>query len=163
MAAILPEIDIPGIVDLLQESLNSTFMRLAGGANELIRRKPQPRPRLLEDAADPIGIGLRGLTGLCSRLDDLVAVLVGPGEEIDLLSPQPKPLEADHRVGQDGGVGVSQMRGGVDVIDRRRQVEGLVTHESLRSGAGPTAQPPLLQPPPPQPLRGAFSSKGGPM
>src|SRR5574337_694705 len=100
MAAILPEIDIPGIVDLLQESLNSTFMRLAGGANKLIRRKPQPRPRLLEDAADPVGIGLRTLAGLRRRLDDLVAVLVGSGEEIDVVSPQPKLLETGHRIGQ---------------------------------------------------------------
>ena len=61
--------------------------------------------------------------GVARRLLDLLAVLVGAGQEEHVEAVQ--PLEARHHVGRDRGVGVADMRRAVHVIDRRGDVEPL--------------------------------------
>ena len=55
------------------------------------------------------------------RLLDLLAVLVGAGQEEHVVAVQ--PLEPRHHVGRDRGVGVADMRRAVHVIDRGGDVE----------------------------------------
>ena len=74
---------------------------------------------------------------------DLLAVLVGAGEEEDLAAVQAH--EAGQRVAGERGVGVADMRGVVDVVDRRRDVEGagrghpVSRDDQARPGAGSTS------------------------
>ena len=81
-------------------------------------------------------IGLRVQPGRARRLLDLLAVLVGAGQEENLVAVQ--PLEARHDVGRDRGVGVADMRRAVHVVDRRGDVEALgharVIADAARSG-----------------------------
>src|SRR3989304_1579457 len=95
------------------------------------------------------GVSRRAFASLGGGLGDFIAMLVCAGQEIDPFRTQPKPLEPGHGVGQNGGVGVSEMRGGVDVVDGRGKVVGLVAHSSSWSWASGAPKPPLLQPPPP--------------
>ena len=78
----------------------------------------------------PVGEHPRGLACLLSCLGDLVAMLVGACEEVDVAAGE-APVAA-HRVGDDGRVGVAEMGPRVDVVDRRGEVERLTG----RLGAG---------------------------
>jgi hypothetical protein len=51
------------------------------------------------------------------RLGDLVAVLVGAGQKEDVVAEPAVVARED--VGRDGGVGVPEVRVGIDVVDRR--------------------------------------------
>jgi hypothetical protein len=66
------------------------------------------------------------------RALDLLAVLVGSGEEERVISQQ--PVAACEDVGHDGGVRVADVRAGVDVVDRCGEIVGflLVWHLWLK-------------------------------
>ena len=72
-----------------------------------------------ERGRDRVGLLLRATPGGLGRLLDLEAVLVGAGEEEDVVAEQAVP--AGERVGDDGGVGVAEVGHVVDVVDRRRR------------------------------------------
>ena len=63
------------------------------------------------------------MPGLGRGLLNLLAMFVEPGEKEHVTSTQP-PVARQH-VGGNGGVGVSDMRHVVHVVDRRRDVKGL--------------------------------------
>src|SRR3546814_8607419 len=60
------------------------------------------------------------LSGLGRRLLDLLAMLVGAGEEIDVIAVE--PLEAGQHVAGERGVGMPDVRIIVYVVDRGRDV-----------------------------------------
>jgi hypothetical protein len=60
---------------------------------------------------------------------DLLAVLVGAGEEEGVVAEQ--AVAAGDDVGDDGGVGVADVRARVDVVDRGGEVELFIAKASL--------------------------------
>ena len=85
-------------------------------ASSRARGSARPRGRPASFGASPLP---RGSV-------DLLAVLVGPGEEADVVAAD--PLVARHRVRHDGRVDVPDVGQVVDVVDRRRDVEGVARH-----------------------------------
>ena len=122
-AAVLAEVDLARVVEALQDLLHHLLVPRLGGADEVVVGDAEAPPRLLEDAprSRPRRPAAR-LPGLGRHLGDLVAVLVGAGEEIDAVAGE--PAVAAHRVGHDGGARVPEMRARVDVVDRGGEVEG---------------------------------------
>ncbi len=76
---------------------------------------------MAERCADAVHEGLDRQVQLLGGLDDLVAVLVGAGLEAGVI-PQ-EAVEAGQGVGHHGGVGVPQVRLGVDVINGRGDIK----------------------------------------
>src|SRR5439155_1555142 len=81
---------------------------------------------LAEHVRDPVGLCLWRHAGPGRGPGDVVTVLVGPREEPDAVAGQTMP--ARHRVGQDRRVRVAEVRLGVDVVDRGREIENAVAH-----------------------------------
>jgi len=79
------------------------------------------RPYLLEFGGHFRGVVLRRFPQLARFLLDIRAVLVGAHEEVRVESG--KSLVAGETVRPDLLVGGAEMRAGVDVIDRRRDIE----------------------------------------
>ncbi len=121
-AAVLAEVDLARVVEALQDLLHHLLVPRLGGADEVVVGDAEAPPRLPERPRDLVRVGLRRLAGLGRHLGDLLAVLVGAGEEVDAVAGQ--PAVAAHRVGHDGGARVPEMRARVDVVDRGREVEG---------------------------------------
>ena len=99
-------------------------MALLGGADEVVVRAVQPLDHGLE--ARHVAVEqLRAAVSPSLRrgLLDLLAVLVGAGEEIDVVAVEPH--EAGDGVGRDRLVGVADMRRAVRVGNRGGDVEGL--------------------------------------
>ncbi len=126
LAAVLPEVDLPTVVDPLQEGLNQSLVGGLGGADKAGMGDLQGLPGVAEGGADPVGVRLRFVTGLGGRLGNLVPVLVGPRKKEDTMPRE--SLEPRERVGQDGRVGVAEVRDVVDVIDRGGNVDDPLTH-----------------------------------
>ena len=120
VTAVLPEIDVAGIVDVLQDPADRRLVVVVRGADEVIVGDAAGVPGGPEQRADPVRIrlGLGVVRG--RRLSDLVAVLVRAGEQIDVLAPH--AVVALQRVRDDGGVGVPEVRLGVHVVERRGEI-----------------------------------------
>ena len=89
-------------------------------------------PRLLIQRGDRVGELLRRQPGGLGGLLNLLAVLVGAGEEVHVVAEQAMP--AGERVADDRRVGVAEVRLGVDVVDRGGEV--VVAHDWILSRNG---------------------------
>ena len=78
-------------------------------------------PEIFELSGDLIGELLGGDAGGGGGALDLLAVLVGAGEEEGIVAEE--AVAAGEDVRNDGGVGVADVGARVDVIDRRGEVE----------------------------------------
>ncbi len=113
--AVLPEIDIPGLVHPPQDLGHHLHVGRVGGADVIVVADVQVVPGLPEPAADLIHeLFDREISGR-GGLHDLVAVLVGAGLEAHFL-PQ-EAMETGQGVGHHRGIGVADVGLGVDVID----------------------------------------------
>ena len=74
-------------------------------------------------AGNPVAESLCFDAGQFGRFVDLLAVLVGPGQKHDIEAIE--PLEAGDYVAGKRCIGVTDVRHVVDVVDRRRDVEGV--------------------------------------
>ena len=115
VAAELAEIDVAGIIDLLQEALHAGLVVFVGGTHEGVVLDAQMRPQLLEQAADAVHEFLGGDALLFGGLDDLVTVLVRTGQEHGVVAQG--LVEARQGVGHDGGIGMSQMGLGIHIVN----------------------------------------------
>ena len=104
------------------------------GADEVVVGDLEVLPRLCELRGDAVGERLRVESGGIGGLLDLQPVLVGAGEEQDVLAEQAVP--AGEGVADDRRVGMAQVRFSVDVVDRRRRVEP--AHDQQCTARGPT-------------------------
>ena len=93
-----------------------------GRADEMIRRDVQQRPRVAEGGGNPVGILTRGYALFLRRLDDLLAVFVRAGLKAHVIAAEPP--ETAVGVGNDGGVGVADVRRGINVVNRGGDVGG---------------------------------------
>ena len=121
LAAVEVELDVAGVVTALQQLDDGALVTRFGRADEVVVGDLEPPPCLDELRGDPVGELLRRRAGGLGRLLDLETVLVGAGEELDVVAEQPVP--ARQRITDDGCVGVAEVRLGVDVVDRGRDVE----------------------------------------
>ena len=96
-------------------------MALLGRADEVVVRKAERLRHLDEARGVAIGQRARRDPFPLRRLLHLEAVLVGAGQEEDVLAVE--PLETRDHVGGDGLVSVADMRHAVRVGDGRRNVE----------------------------------------
>ncbi len=121
LAPVEVELEVTGVVAALEQLEHPGAVPGFGGADEVVVGDLEVLPRLGELWRDRIGERLRIEAGGVGGALDVEAVLVGSGEEQDVVAEQSSP--ARQRVTDDGGVGVPEVRFGVDVVDRRRRVE----------------------------------------
>ena len=120
-AGIDVDIDVAVLLHPVPDHLHRLVMRGLGGADEAVERNVEALVHLLEPAARcaspaaAVGHSL-GLGGL----DHLLAVLVGAGQEEDVLAVE--PLKARQRIGRDRLIGVADMRLAIRIGDRGRDV-----------------------------------------
>ena len=108
-AAVLAEVDLACVVELLEDGLDHRLVARLGGADEVVVGDTEPPPRLAEGAGDLVGVRLRRHARGGRRLGDPVPVLVGAGEEVHAVAAQ-APVAA-HRVRHDGRVRVARGAG----------------------------------------------------
>ena len=96
-------------------------MGCVGGADELVVGDAHALPEVAEGGGDLVGELLRWDAGGGGGALDLLAVLVGAGEEVCVVAEETVATGDD--VGRNGGVGVADVRARIDVIDGRGEVE----------------------------------------
>jgi hypothetical protein len=109
-----------------------------GRADEVVVGDAEAVPRLLEPGGVAVGLLLGRDARRFGRLGDLEAVLVGAREEVGVVAEQPMPPR--YRVSDDRGVGVADVGGVVDVVDRCGDEEAA---DRLRIGAEPVGAAPI--------------------
>ena len=114
---IFVKIDIPTVVYLLQNSLHSGNMSSIGSSDKFIRLYLKKWPCILEKVADPVSIFLWCDILPGRRLGDFIAVLIGSCLEANHGTGQ--SAKSTVGVGNDCGVGMTEMRLGIHVINRR--------------------------------------------
>ena len=98
-------------------------MALLGGADQVVIGNAHRVAHGPEIGRDPVGEGLRIHAGVGGGLLHLLPVLIGAGQEEDVVTVQ--PLEPRHHVSSDGGIGMADMRRAIHVVDRRGDSEAL--------------------------------------
>jgi len=126
VAAVLAEVDLPRVVERLEDPLHHLLVPRLRGADEVVVRDAEAPPGGAERGRDLVGVGLGRHPGLRRRLGDLVAVLVRAGEEVHAVAAQ-APVAA-HGVGHDRRARVPKVRARVHVVDGRREVERASSH-----------------------------------
>jgi hypothetical protein len=134
-AAVAAEVDVAGVVDLLEDRLHGPHVIGVGRADEAVVGEVRLLPRAAEDPADLVGVRLRTFARGGRGLGDLVAVLVSPGQEVRVV-PALAP-EARERVADQHRVRGAEVRLGVHVVEGRRDVDssGRVGRHEVTRGA----------------------------
>ena len=96
-------------------------MAVFGGADEVVIRAVHPLDHRLEARHVALDQFARGQPFARGGLLDLLAVLVGAGQEIHVIAVE--PLEARDRVGRDRFIGVTDMRHAIRIGDRGGDVD----------------------------------------
>jgi hypothetical protein len=81
MSAILMKIDIPIVINLLENLLDDLLVPGIGCPDKIIIGNVQPGPQIPKQPADMVGVFLGRLAVLLGGLNDLVAVLVRTGQK----------------------------------------------------------------------------------
>ena len=122
-------VDVAVVVHLLEDFLNGRNMIVVRRADEAVVRNIHELPQI-EDALfaadDVVDELLRGHARGLGLIFDLLAVLVGAGQEHDVIARQ--ALVARHRVGRHGTVGVADVELIGRVIDGGGDIESLLVH-----------------------------------
>jgi hypothetical protein len=125
-------VDVAGALQLEEALLDHRLVLGVGGAHEVVVGDLHALPEPLEIGHDFVGQGLGGHAPGGGGLLDLLAVLVGAGEEVDLLAHHP-PVPGDH-VRQHRGVGVPDVGLVVHIVDGGGDVEALGHENSAADG-----------------------------
>ena len=129
LADILALVDVALFIHLFEDFLDGGNMVVVGGADEAVIADVHQLPQILDALGaldDVIDELLRRNTGLLGLQLDLLSVLVGAGQELDVVALQ--PLVAGHSVGSDGAVGMADVQLIAGIIDRRCNVEFFLIH-----------------------------------
>ena len=133
LAGVSSLVDIAVIANLAPQRLHALLVARGGGADEIVVGQAHALPERTEFGGNFVGELLRGFArGLGCALDFLT-VFIGAGQEPSVI-PQ-HAVAARDRVADDGGVGVSNVRTRIDVVDRGRDVE-LLGHSNSVCFAG---------------------------
>ncbi len=120
-ALVAVELDVAAVVDPLEELLHRHLVPGLGGADVVVVGDVEVVPRGTEEGAVAVGPLERGDVVGLGRPLDLEPVLVGAGEEHDVVAPEPAPPGQD--VGRHRRVRVPDVGRVVHVVDRRGDVE----------------------------------------
>ena len=129
LADILAFVDVALFIHLLEDFLDGGNMVVVGGADEAVIADVHQLPQILDALGaldDVIDELLRRNAGLLGLQLDFLAVLVGAGQELDVVALQ--PLVAGHSVGSDGAVGMADVQLIAGIIDRRCNVKFFLIH-----------------------------------
>ena len=122
-------VDVAVVVHLLEDLLDGLDMVVIRCADEAVVRNIHELPQI-EDALfaadDVVDELLRGHARGLGLIFDLLAVLVGAGQEHDVIACQ--ALVARHRVGRYGAVGVADVELVGGIVDGGRDIEFLLVH-----------------------------------
>ena len=118
---VLPEVDLPLVVQLLEHGAHHPLVPLLGRADEIVVGDEEFRQERAKLRAHLVGELQRRDPALAGALLHLLAVLVGPGEKIHLLPLQ--AVKPGDDVRQHFLVGVPEVRRTVHIIDRGGEVE----------------------------------------
>jgi len=114
-------VDISAVLQQREELRDSALVARLGGADKVVVGEAHAVPQSAELRRDLIGKLLRAAIRLLGRALNLLPVLVGSGEEKSILAQAafaPRDHIRNHR-----GIGCSDVRAGVDVVDRRGEIE----------------------------------------
>ncbi len=125
-ALVGPQEDLPPVVEALDEQLDPLGVPGLGRPDEVVVGDEEPLPDLPPLRHHPVGPLLRRDAELGRRLRHVVAVLVGAGQEVDVLAAH--PAVPRDQVARDDLVRGADVRLGVDVRDRRGDVEDVPAH-----------------------------------
>src|SRR6516165_10883738 len=107
-SGILAEVDVPRRLHALPDSDRGAMVALLGGSNELVIRAVQPLDHGLEARHIALHQFAWGKLLLCSRLQHLDAMLIGSGEEQDVMAI--KPHEPRYGIGRNRLIGMTDVR-----------------------------------------------------
>ena len=99
-------------------------MVVVGGTDKAIVADVQQLPQILDGSNDLVHILLGGDAGIGGLILDLLAVLIGAGQEHDVVALH--PLKAGQRIAGHGGVAVADMQLIAGVIDRGGDIKCFV-------------------------------------
>ncbi len=139
LAGVRALVDVAIVANAAEQFLCALYVAFFGRADEVVVRDAHPLPEVAELGRNLIGVLLRSFAGGLRGAFDLLAVLIGAREEERVGAQQPLPPR--NRIAGDRGVGVADVRPGVHVVNRSRNVE-LSSHMSLirRGDRGPTEE-----------------------
>ena len=106
-------------------------MVVVGGADEAVVAHVQQLPQILDGGHDLVHVFLGGHAGIGGLVLNFLAVLIGAGQEHDVVALH--PLEAGQCVAGDGGVAVADVQLIAGVIDGGSDVECLVLTHGIKS------------------------------
>src|ERR1700733_13405464 len=119
-------VDVAVVLGLEKQTVHCAFLTGLGSANEAIELDVELAPQIFIFGSDAIGVMLRSNAGSLGRPLDFLAVLVGAGQQDDVVSA--RAFVARDSVGHYGRVGVTEMGPRVYVVDRRGQIEFFFIH-----------------------------------
>ncbi len=119
---VLRGVEVAGLLDAGDERLHARSVPVLGRADEVVVGDLELLPEVVVARDDPVGERDRRHPLRRRGLLDVLAVLVGPRQEPRLLADQ--PVVPRRRVRDDRRVDVPDVGQVVDVVDRRRRVEG---------------------------------------
>ena len=103
------------------QRLHTLFVSVGRGANEVVVGEPHAVPERAELGGDFVSELLRRFSRGLRGAFDFLSVLVGAGKEIGVKAQH--ALAPGNGVARDGGVGMSDVRTRVHVINRGRDVK----------------------------------------
>ena len=124
VADVLALIDIALLVQLGEDLLAAFHVVIVSGADKAVVADIQQLPQILDGGHDLVHILFGGDAGIGSLILDLLAVLIGAGQEHDVVALH--PLEAGQRIAGHGGVAVADVQLIAGVIDGGGDIKCLV-------------------------------------
>ena len=116
-------VNVALVVQLAEDLLHRLDMAVVRGADEIVVLDVHQLPQVLDPGDNPVHILLGRLSQGLRLLLDLLAVLIGSGQEKHVVSRQ--LLEPGHGVRRRGAVGVPDVQIVGGIVDRRGDVERL--------------------------------------
>ena len=116
---VIGDVEIVGtlLLDALEQGDHAAHVPRLGRADPVVVAAFEPPPVVGKRRGHPVDPDARRHVGARSRLNDRLAVLVHPHEEMHLIGAPPEPPVAGDAVGTDLLQGVSQVRVAVGIID----------------------------------------------
>jgi hypothetical protein len=130
VADVLALVDVALLIQFGEDLLAGLHVVVVGGADEAVVADIQQLPQVFDGGDDLVNVLLGGHAGIGGLILDLLAVLVGAGQEHDVIALH--PLEARQRIAGHGGVAVADVQLIAGVVDGGGDVKCLVlTHGDM--------------------------------
>ena len=131
VADVLALVDIALLVQLGEDLLAAFHVVIIGGADKAVVADIQQLPQILDSSHDLVHILFGSYTGIGSLILDLLAVLIGAGQEHDVVALH--PLKAGQRIAGHGGVAVADVQLIAGVVDGGGDIKCLMFAHGILS------------------------------